>query len=499
MSLKKVYWIAPEIGGPPEQSELLEELTAQNGFQTRGRVVGAPRTCPCGSAYARRLMRTVLYGGGAFSVRLYRLLSDLKYFQRIQGGWLIRDFIKQHLRNGNDKFKRAMHQEKEAEAEDSSDLEDEEMADSQKAEAGEKGGKAGGSRVAARDERSDDEDTDIITSDDEMDDVLPDQPELEMNGLQDEVDLASEAEELIDDIADAGDENMPPSPKVPQSPPRLSAKVKGKGKVNSTSSPVKPNLVVPPLSPPALKPRVRKRKVPEPEDRTPATKKQFRNVRLGCGYRKPGSATFRSIIPSNMEQIPLSKSHSGSDECQLVDLPRRWDEIDQELITPEEFASFVLIPHVAASLISDDLNISLHDAVEGTIVSGEPLPIGQSCPICIVHWTPDVTIQYRGPNSTARAAVGGEGPVNENSAIRVFWAIVVPHSEVLKNDMMAEAGISVLKASRRVFERIELRRSEGWWGRGKKERVHLALLFHEIACLINGIPVSGTSFLRSRT
>jgi hypothetical protein len=109
-----------------------------------------------------------------------------------------------------------MHQEKEAEAEDSSDLEDEEMADSQKAEAGEKGGKAGGSRVAARDERSDDEDTDIITSDDEMDDVLPDQPELEMNGLQDEVDLASEAEELIDDIADAGDvDDFDPSQSAP--------------------------------------------------------------------------------------------------------------------------------------------------------------------------------------------------------------------------------------------------------------------------------------------
>ncbi|KAJ7870077.1 hypothetical protein B0H14DRAFT_2571495 [Mycena olivaceomarginata] len=253
MSLKKVYWIAPEIGGPPEQSELLEELTAQNGFQTRGRVVGAPSLRE--EADANRL-----YGGGAFSVRLYRLLSDLKYFQRIQGGWLIRDFIKQHLRNGNDKFKRAMHQEKEAEAEDSSDLEDEEMADSQKAEA--------------------------------------DQPELEMNGLQDEVDLASEAEELIDDIADAGDENMPPSPKVPQSPPRLSAKVKGKGKVNSTSSPVKPNLVVPPLSPPALKPRVRKRKVPEPEDRTPATKKQ-----------KPSSSTHQALFSRQSETPRLTYRH----------------------------------------------------------------------------------------------------------------------------------------------------------------------------------------------
>ncbi|KAJ7934561.1 hypothetical protein B0H13DRAFT_2305659 [Mycena leptocephala] len=178
--------------------------------------------------------------------------------------------------------------EKEAEAEDSDDWVDEETSDLEKAGAG---GKASSSRVAARDEGSDDEDVDIIPFDDEMDNILPDEPELEMDGLQDDLDLASEAEasELIDE--DARDveeldhltleeanmppspsspqsnekENIPPSPKGPQSPPRISAKVKGKGKVDSRSSPVRQNVVAPPLSP--------KRKRSEPADNNPTTKK----------------------------------------------------------------------------------------------------------------------------------------------------------------------------------------------------------------------------------
>ncbi|KAJ7814252.1 hypothetical protein B0H13DRAFT_2381866 [Mycena leptocephala] len=184
--------------------------------------------------------------------------------------------------------RRAVRQEKEAEAEDSDDWVDEETSDLEKAGAG---GKASSSRVAARDEGSDDEDVDIIPFDDEMDNILPDEPELEMDGLQDDLDLASEAEasELIDE--DARDveeldhltleeanmppspsspqsnekENIPPSPKGPQSPPRISAKVKGKGKVDSRSSPVRQNVVAPPLSP--------KRKRSEPADNNPTTKK----------------------------------------------------------------------------------------------------------------------------------------------------------------------------------------------------------------------------------
>ncbi|KAJ7830213.1 hypothetical protein B0H13DRAFT_1916032 [Mycena leptocephala] len=210
---------------------------------------------PKGQAEGRRTIReqdpTML---AKVIIKVRNMKSNLKYFQRFRGGWPIRDFIKQHLRNSNDKFKRAVRQEKEAEAEDSDDWEDEETSDLEKAGAG---GKPSSSRVAARDEGSEDEDVDIIPFDDEMDNILSDEPELEMDGLQDDFDLASEAEaeELIDDVQDARDveeldhltleeanmppspsspqcnekENIPPSPKGPQSPPRLSAKVKGKG------------------------------------------------------------------------------------------------------------------------------------------------------------------------------------------------------------------------------------------------------------------------------
>lgn len=42
----------------------------------------------------------------------------MKYFQRFKAGWPIRDFIKQYLANNHDKFKRALREERKAEAAD---------------------------------------------------------------------------------------------------------------------------------------------------------------------------------------------------------------------------------------------------------------------------------------------------------------------------------------------------------------------------------------------
>ncbi|KAJ7501694.1 hypothetical protein B0H11DRAFT_1992563 [Mycena galericulata] len=47
--------------------------------------------------------------------------KDFKYFQRFSGGWPIRAFIKQHLANTHDKYKRAVRQERAAEQDDSDD------------------------------------------------------------------------------------------------------------------------------------------------------------------------------------------------------------------------------------------------------------------------------------------------------------------------------------------------------------------------------------------
>ncbi|KAJ6586306.1 hypothetical protein DFH09DRAFT_1075263 [Mycena vulgaris] len=47
-----------------------------------------------------------------------KIQKDVKYLQRFQGGWPIRDFIKQYLANNQDKYKHAIRQEREAEADD---------------------------------------------------------------------------------------------------------------------------------------------------------------------------------------------------------------------------------------------------------------------------------------------------------------------------------------------------------------------------------------------
>jgi hypothetical protein len=57
----------------------------------------------------------------------------------------------------------------------------------------------------------------------------------------------------------------------------------------------------------------------------------------------------------------------------LVDKPQKWDEIEDEsdLIERKQFLEFILIPHIAASLIAQDLNINLQAAVEVLIESGD--------------------------------------------------------------------------------------------------------------------------------
>ncbi|KAJ7037036.1 hypothetical protein C8F04DRAFT_1257275 [Mycena alexandri] len=49
----------------------------------------------------------------------------------------------------------------------------------------------------------------------------------------------------------------------------------------------------------------------------------------------------------------------------LTDTPRNWDEFedDSNLISPAKFTKFILIPHFAASLIAQDLEITLRQAI----------------------------------------------------------------------------------------------------------------------------------------
>ena len=50
----------------------------------------------------------------------------------------------------------------------------------------------------------------------------------------------------------------------------------------------------------------------------------------------------------------------------LIDTPEDWDEFDEasNLISVKHFSEFILIPHLAASLIAKDLGIDLTEAIE---------------------------------------------------------------------------------------------------------------------------------------
>ncbi|KAJ7467302.1 hypothetical protein B0H11DRAFT_2239542 [Mycena galericulata] len=51
---------------------------------------------------------------------------------------------------------------------------------------------------------------------------------------------------------------------------------------------------------------------------------------------------------------------------QLLDTTQPWDLYDDtsNLISPRKFSKFILVPHLAACLITEDLEITLNDAVE---------------------------------------------------------------------------------------------------------------------------------------
>ncbi|KAJ7865057.1 hypothetical protein B0H13DRAFT_2353250 [Mycena leptocephala] len=97
---------------------------------------------------------------------------------------------------------------------------------------------------------------------------------------------------------------------------------------------------------------------------------QFPDAQLGCGYFGPkGHAIIVAEVKNCHHTVPESAFFRPI--VKLVDLPRRWDSIGKEFITAEHFATYVLVPHIAASLISVDLDISLQSAVNVLIDSRE--------------------------------------------------------------------------------------------------------------------------------
>ncbi|KAJ7449360.1 hypothetical protein B0H11DRAFT_2332341 [Mycena galericulata] len=97
---------------------------------------------------------------------------------------------------------------------------------------------------------------------------------------------------------------------------------------------------------------------------------------LGCGYFGPkGQNIIESTLQAlskNDDQDKLSNDLYAT-LSQLLDTPKPWDQYDEtsNLISPRKFSKFILVPHIAAWLIAEDLEISMNDAVEVLINSNE--------------------------------------------------------------------------------------------------------------------------------
>ncbi|KAJ7028052.1 hypothetical protein C8F04DRAFT_1120363 [Mycena alexandri] len=98
---------------------------------------------------------------------------------------------------------------------------------------------------------------------------------------------------------------------------------------------------------------------------------RFPSADLGCGYFGPrGLAiikhTLKHIEQEVDEDEDCIENRLFATISSLIDTPNNWDEYDDEsnLISPTKFTKFILIPQVAASLIAEDLEIELHEAVD---------------------------------------------------------------------------------------------------------------------------------------
>ncbi|KAJ6570551.1 hypothetical protein DFH09DRAFT_1362670 [Mycena vulgaris] len=95
---------------------------------------------------------------------------------------------------------------------------------------------------------------------------------------------------------------------------------------------------------------------------------KFKAANLGCGYFGPkGYNTIRNVLNAigRDDEDDEIDHELFATISPLVDKPQQWDEFEEtsNLISPERFTKFILIPHVAMALISADLEIGLEDAL----------------------------------------------------------------------------------------------------------------------------------------
>lgn len=102
-----------------------------------------------------------------------------------------------------------------------------------------------------------------------------------------------------------------------------------------------------------------------------------RNLTMACSFGPKGQAVIKDALRRFQDERKDEDDEDDEENMlyttlsQLVDQPKPWDTFDDasNLISLKKFTKFILVSHIAASLISEDLEISLHDAVEVLIDS----------------------------------------------------------------------------------------------------------------------------------
>ncbi|KAJ7436329.1 hypothetical protein FB451DRAFT_1454776 [Mycena latifolia] len=92
----------------------------------------------------------------------------------------------------------------------------------------------------------------------------------------------------------------------------------------------------------------------------------FGSAYLGCGYFGPKG---HDIIERTIDTLLADKEFDYmlyETLAPLIDMPCNWDKYDDSsnLISVAKFKKFIVIPHVAATLISKDLKIGMDDALQ---------------------------------------------------------------------------------------------------------------------------------------
>ncbi|KAJ6484566.1 hypothetical protein DFH09DRAFT_1340000 [Mycena vulgaris] len=94
---------------------------------------------------------------------------------------------------------------------------------------------------------------------------------------------------------------------------------------------------------------------------------KFDTAYLGCGYFGPrGQVVIQKTLLTLLSDIDGVHTDLYDTLSQLIDAPKRWDSYDDSsnLISVTQFTKFVLIPHAALMLISDDLEIGVEESFE---------------------------------------------------------------------------------------------------------------------------------------